>query len=169
MIYQICLDEIKHKTGHKSLLQLCFSHQRFIFLKHIQNLNKHKQQTLISAISLILSKMLQFANPNPRHLTLLDALSKLSPAMENNGNIRLVHQENSIWVNINFLCVLEFSHYANIKVIKTIFQYIYMAHCISKFPSITTWKLFKRALNTSVDVTCFLHTKLVSTKTQYYQ
>lgn len=89
--------------------------------------------------------------------------------MENNGNIRLVHQENSIWVNINFLCVLEFSHYANIKVFKTIFQYIYMAHCISKFPSITTWKLFKRALNTSVDVTCFLHTKLVSTKTQYYQ
>ena len=53
---------------------------RFIFLKHIQNLNKHKQQTTNFNFSYqpYSKQNVVVCYPNPRHLTLLDALIKLS-------------------------------------------------------------------------------------------
>jgi hypothetical protein len=44
-----------------------------------------------------------------------------------------------------------------------------MAHCNSEFQQSLPRKLFKRVLKTRVEVTCFLHTKLASSKTQHYQ
>ncbi|KAL9398649.1 hypothetical protein Peur_007610 [Populus x canadensis] len=44
-----------------------------------------------------------------------------------------------------------------------------MAHCNSEFQQSLPRKLFKRALKTRVEVTCFVHTKLASSKTQHYQ
>lgn len=44
-----------------------------------------------------------------------------------------------------------------------------MAHCNSEFQQSLPRKLFKRVLKTRVEVTCFLDTKLASSKTQHYQ
>ncbi|KAJ6992774.1 hypothetical protein NC653_016007 [Populus alba x Populus x berolinensis] len=44
-----------------------------------------------------------------------------------------------------------------------------MSHCNSEFQQSLPRKLFKRVLKTRVEVTCFLHTKLASSKTQHYQ